>query len=216
MKKAMLIATAISLLAMPVATAVELGSISIGFHLNPALDTEEGRRSWDLSISAGIRVSVGGANSVELSAVVDSILSSLGATFTYHRAVSDPFTIGAGLNMLWRFETEETLVRTVVGSFAHACARPVVLPNLVGEMGLSFPLVSFTRQHEGWQILPLSELPAVHLAADWQGWTGTSIQARVTMQPVILDTTRFQNPIGRISDTLLVLPTYSTFVRFVP
>jgi len=180
------------------------------------LDVDDGRRAWDLSISAGVRFDVGGSSSFELSAVVDSILSSLGATFSYAQALTEPFTIGAGLNILWRFETEDTLVQTVTGSFAHLAARQPLLADLTGEAGLSLPLVSFARGGEGWKILPLAELPAVHLAGEWNGWPASVIQGRITMQPVILDTTVFENPIGRINDSLLVIPTYSTFVRFAP
>ena len=158
----------------------------------------------------------GTSSSVELVLVVDSLPSSLGATFLYYRDLADPFTVGGGLNMFWRFETEETLVRTVIGSFAHASARTDLFTDFVGEAGLSFPLITFARQIAGWQILPLTELPAIHLAGEWQGFTSTAIQGRIILQPVIIDTTQFEDPIGQISDSLLILPTYSAFLRFVP
>ncbi len=216
MKKAFLVAVTAWLLIAPAANAVELDSISLGFHLNPALETEDGRRSWGLSLSLGVGAAVGPSSRVEVVALVDSAPSSLGATFSFYQDLSGPFTVGAGLNMFWRFETEETLVRTVIGSFAHASARTDPFADLVGEAGLSFPLITFARQIGGWKILPLAELPAVHLHGEWQGFTTTAIQARLTLQPVIIDTTQFEDPIGRITDDLLVLPTYSAFLRYVP
>ncbi len=216
MNKALLVASAALLLVVPIANAVEFGSISLAFHLNPALEAEDGRHAWDLSLSLGVSATVGTSSSVELVLVVDSLPSSLGATFLYYRDLADPFTVGAGLNVFWRFETEETLVRTVIGSFAHASARTDLFTDFVGEAGLSFPLITFARQIAGWEILPLTELPTIHLAGEWQGFASTAIQGRITLQPVIIDTTQFEDPIGRISDDLLVLPTYSAFLRFMP
>lgn len=216
MRKALLAAAATLLLVVPVANAVELGSVSLGFHLNPALEAEDGQRSWGLSLSLGVEVIVGAASSVEVLALVDSAPSSLGTTFLYHRDLADPFTVGAGLNMFWRFEAEETLVRTVISSFAHATARTELFTDFIGEAGLSFPLITFARWIEGWEVLPLAELPAVHLAAEWQVFRGAGVQGRATLQPVIVDTTVYEDPIGRITDDLLILPTYSAFVRYLP
>ncbi len=215
MKKTLLVAAALLLL-VPAASAVDLESISLGFHLNPALEREDGRRPWELSISLGAVAVVGTSSSVELVTVVDSLPSSLGATILYRWDLSNPFTVGVGLNMFWSFESEETLLRTVIGSFAHASAQTRLFPDFVGEVGVSFPLVAFARQIEGWEILPLAELPSVHLAGEWSGLASSAIQGRLTLQPVITDTTQFENPIGRVNDDLLVLPTYSAFLRFFP
>jgi len=216
MKKVFLVAAAASLLIVPVVNAVDLGSISLGFHLNPALETEDGRRSWGLSLSLGVGATVGPSSSVEVVVLVDSAPSSLGMTFSYSQDLTGPFTVGAGLNMFWRFETEETLVRTVLGGFAHAAARTALFADFAGEAGLSFPLVTFARQIGGWEILPLAELPALHLYGEWQAIPAAAIQGRLTLQPVIIDTTRFEDPIGRITDDLLVLPTCSAFFRYLP
>lgn len=216
MKKAALAALAVPLLVVTAAHAVELGPVSLGFHLNPALEATDGVRSWGLSISLSADVFVGAESYVELTALVDSAPSSLGATVAYHRILSGPFTAGAGLNMFWSFENEATLVRTVIGSYAHAAAQAQFLPSFSGEIDLSFPLVSFARQLQGWEILPLAELPSAHLAAEWQPTNTAAIQGRLTLQPVIIDTTQFDDPIGRINDDLLVLPTYSAFLRYMP
>jgi hypothetical protein len=216
MKKTFLVASAALLFIVLAAGGVELGPISIGFHLTPAVQAADGQRPWDLSLSLGATAVVGTSSSVEITLVVDSIPSSLGVTFLYLRDVSSPFTVGAGLNMFWRFESETTLVRSVIGSFAHASARTSLLTDLTGEVGVSFPLITFARKINGWEILPLAELPAVHLITEWQGLPGAGVQGRVTLQPVVIDTTSLDDPVGRISDDLLVLPTYSVFLRFLP
>jgi hypothetical protein len=216
MAKTLLVVSAAMLIVVPMANAVELGAISLGFHLTPALEVEAGRRAWDLSMSFGIAIDVGARSSIELVAVVDSILSSLGATFAYYRYLSEPFTVGAGLNMFWTFETAETLRRTVIGSFAHASARTGLFTGFTGEAGFTFPLVAFARRITEWEILPLAELPSLHLAGEWAWFTSGAIEGRLTLQPVIVDTTQFRDPIGRISDDLLILPTYSAFMRFLP
>jgi len=216
MKRILLVASTAILLAVPTLNAVELGSISLGFHLNPSVETEDGRRLWGLSMSLGVEAWTGALSRLELLAVVDSAPSSLGVTVSYHRDVTDPFTVGAGLNMFWTFQTEQTLVRTVIGSFAQASARTDLFADVVGEAGLSFPLITFARQAEQWEILPLAELPAVRLSGEWRGFASSGIQGRVTLQPVIVDTTQFVDPVGRISDDLLILPTYSAYLRYLP
>jgi len=216
MNKALLVASVALLFAAPIANAVELGAISLGFHLNPALEAQDGQRAWGLSLSLGVDVRVGASSSVELLVVVDSAPSSLGSTLLYRRDLANPFSVGAGLNMFWMFERDQTLVRSVISSFAHATARTALFSDFAGEAGLSFPLIAFARQMTGWEILPLAELPAVHLAAEWRGFGDSALQGRLTLQPVIIDTTQFEDPIGRLTDDLLVLPTYSAFLRFVP
>jgi hypothetical protein len=216
MKKALLVASVASLFIVHAAGGVGLGPISFGFHLTPAVESVDGQRAWGLSLSFGVTAVVGTSSGVEITLVVDSIPSSLGATFVYLRDIADPFTVGAGINMFWRFENEATLVRSVIGSFAHASARTVLLADLTGEAGLSFPLITFARTIEGWEILPLAELPAVHLIAEWRGLPYAALQGRITLQPVVTDTTLLDDPVGRISDDLLVLPTYSMFVRYLP
>lgn len=217
MKRALLVTSAaLLLLVVPATNAVELESISLGFHLNPALEPEDGQRLWGLSLSLGARATVGASSSVEVLMLVDSAPSSLGTTLVYHRDLANPFTVGVGLNMFWRFATEETLLRTVISSFAHATASMNLLTGFVGEAGLSFPLITFARQIQGWEVLPLAELPAVHLATEWRGFPGAGLQGRVTLQPVIVDATTLVDPIGRITDNLVVLPTYSAFLRYLP
>ncbi len=216
MRKCLLLGVAAWVLATPVASAIELGPISLGFHFNPALEALDGRRSWDLSMSLGVRLAVGSSSHVEFSAMVDSAPSSLGATVVYHQDVAEPFEVGAGLNMFWQFETAETLVRTVIGSFAHATVRTGLFDDVIGEAGVSFPLVAFARQIQGWDILPLAELPALHLAGEWRGLPSSAAQGRVTLQPVILDTTQFVDPIGRLGDRLIILPTFSAYLRYLP
>ncbi len=215
MKKAFLVAAAL-LLIVPVTNAVELRSISLGFHLSPALESKNGQRSWGLSLSLGAGATVGPSSYVEVVALVDSAPSSLGVTLSCSRDLTNPFTVGAGLNMFWQFETEETLVRTVIGGYAHASARTALFADFTGEAGLSFPLITFARQIGGWEILPLAELPAIHLYGEWHAFATAAVQGRLTLQPVIIDTTQFEDPIGRITDDLLVLPTYSVFLRYLP
>jgi hypothetical protein len=216
MRKAVLVALAASLFIVYAAGGVELGPVSLGFHLTPAVQAADGQRAWGLSLSFGATAVVGASSSVEITLVVDSIPSSLGATFLYLRDISSPFTVGAGLNVFWRFESEAMLVRSVIGGFAHASARTSLLADFTGEAGVSFPLITLAREINGWEILPLAELPAVHLITEWQGVASVAVQGRLTLQPVVADTTLLNDPVGRISDDLLVLPTYSVFLRILP
>jgi hypothetical protein len=75
--------------------------------------------------------------------------------------------------------------------------------------------VTFAERAGGWELLPLSELPTLYGAVDARIASAAGVQARVTLQPVITDTTALQNPIWPVSDNLLVLPMSSVFLRYV-
>jgi len=216
MKKALVIASAFLALLPLAARASELEAISLGVHLTPAVEATDGRRAWGISLSLAVSAKVGPSSVLELDLLVDSIPSSLGATLLYRHALDTPFTVGAGLNVFWRFETERTLIQTVISSFAHASARGPLSRDIDGEAGLSFPLVTFARDGTEWDVLPLAELPAIHAAGVFNGFTGAAIEGRITLQPVVIDTVQFRDPIGRITDGLLILPTYSAFLHYLP
>jgi len=198
------------------AQAVDLSSISLGLHLSPSIDTQDGQRTWDLSISFGAAAEVTGKDAFEFLAIIDSQPTTLGLTVRYCYNISDPFELGAGLNMFWAFVEEGRFIRTLIGSFAHANVQGMLLNPILGELGVSLPLLTLAHLRDGWTFLPMTELPSLHFAGDWDFGVGGTWQARVTLQPVIVDALQFTDPIGRISDNLLILPTYSTFLRYVP
>jgi len=207
----------LSLVAFSLGTqAVDLSSISLGLHLSPSIDTQDGQRTWDLSISFGAAANVTSKDTLEFLAIIDSQPTTLGLTVRYCYDISNPITLGAGLNMFWAFVEEGRFVRTLIGSFAHADVRGVLFDPILGELGASLPLLTLAHLRDGWTFLPMTELPSLHLAADWDFGFGATWQGRVTLQPVIVDALQFTDPIGRVSDNLLILPTYSTFLRYVP
>jgi len=216
MKKAILGATLSVVLWTVFAAAVDSGPASIGFHLSPSVDVVDGRRLWDLSLSLGVSVIVDDSSSVDMLVMVDSQPTSLGLSMRYCHGVTESFAAGFELDMFWAFESEERLVRTLIGSYAHAVLSGQLLSDVRGEFGTSFPLITFAHQPLGWEILPLAELPSIYLAGEWAIHDTAALQGRLTLQPVIVDTTVFEQPIGRIRDDLLVLPMYSMFLRYTP
>jgi hypothetical protein len=175
-----------------------------------------GNRLLDMTLSIGGTLWLDTENSIELLAIVDSGPSSLGTSAQFNHRVTDPLKAGVGFTVLWPFSEEFKLLWPIVGIYAHASGRAYVFrPQFWFEAALSFPLVTLANQSEGWNLLPLSELPTLSLAADVKLATHASIQPRVTLQPVIVDTTGLDSPIGRISDDLLILPMVSVFLRYI-
>ncbi len=216
MKKGVLLAIALSLLSFTTTTAVELGSMSFGFHFSPAVEMQGERRVWDLSMSFGVTIDVDQSNEFEFLVIMDSSPTSLGTSISYRLSPTEPFVVGAGLTSLWAFDSDWKLVGPVIGSFVHATACGNISLDLHGAAGTSFPLVTLAPGTDGWEMLPLVELPSLFLSVEGTVADQLALQGRVTLQPVIVDTTQFEHPLGRITDDLLILPTFSTFVRFSP
>ena len=216
MNKTLVAAITVLLIASASAGAVDLGPFSIGFHLNPAVDAGDGPRAWGLSLSFGVNATVGDASTVDMMVIVDSGPSSLGLTVRYCRRLTEPFVAGAGLSLFWAFETEDRPIQALFGVFAHAAVHGDIFNDLRGEAGTSLPLITLAHQPTGWDILPLAELPSIHVAGEWTIAEHGAVEARATFQPVIVDTSLFDRPIGRLTDELLVLPTYSAFLRYTP
>ena len=216
MRKRLAFGIALVSLVAVASSAVELGPFSIGFHLNPAVDAGDGPRVWGLSLSLGVGATVGDLSWVDMLVIVDSEPSSLGLTVRYGRELTEPFTAGFGLSMFWAFDADQHAVQSLFGGFAYALAQGNVFADLRGEIGASFPLLTLAHYETGWDILPLAELPSLHVAGDWSIVERGGIEMRATFQPVIVDTTQFVRPIGRIGEHLLILPTYSAFLRYSP
>jgi hypothetical protein len=214
MKTAAYVALACLLLCSSLVSAVQLESFSLGFHVIPSVEPVEGRRVLDLTLSFGGTLRLDSENSIELMAMVDSGLSSLGTSAQFNHRITDPLKAGFGFTVLWPFSEELELQWPILGSYAHASARTYFYPEFWAQAAVSFPLLTLAKL-DGWKLLPLSELPTLHLAADVKLIDQASLQPRLTFQPVITDTTVLVNPIGRISDDLLILPMGSIFLRYL-
>ncbi len=214
MKIAVYVALACLLLCSSLVSAVQLESFSLGFHVIPSVEPVEGRRVLDLTLSFGGTLRLDSENSIELMAMVDSGLSSLGTSAQFNHRITDPLKAGFGFTVLWPFSEELELQWPILGSYAHASARTYFYPEFWAQAAVSFPLLTLAKL-DGWKLLPLSELPTLHLAADVKLIDQASLQPRLTFQPVITDTTVLVNPIGRISDDLLILPMGSIFLRYL-
>ena len=216
MKRAIvLVASLISLGALGT-YAVDLGPISLGLHLSPAVGVVDGHRTWDLSVSLGVVAEITSRDSMEILAIVDSRPTTLGLSVRYFYDITEPVELGGGLNILWAFSEDEMFVRTLIGSFAHAAVHGELFPQIWGELAGSLPLLTLAHVTGTWTLLPMTELPSLHLAGEWVLNQDAAWQGRITLQPVIADVLQFEDPIGRIGDNLLIIPMYSTFLRYIP
>lgn len=196
--------------------AVQLDSISIGFHVIPSIErADDADRTMDLSLSIGANLLLDSENSIDLIALLDSAPSSLGTSAQFNHRVTDPLKTGIGVTVLWPFMADEGLQWPILSTYAHAVGRTYFYPEFWGELGVSFPLLTLANQAGAWSLLPLSELPTFYVAGDVRVVQEASVQARLTFQPVLVDTTSFEHPLGRISDELLVISMGSVFLRYL-
>lgn len=198
------------------ANASDWGSVSIGVHLNPSLERTGDRRTWDVSLSVSAVIHLDASQDIECTVMVDSGPTTLGTTVEYRYAVTPRFDVGGGLTVLWPFDANERLLAPFVESFAHGTANVPLADIATGSAGASFPVVTIAKTSEGWQVIPLSALPALSVSVSANVVTKANAEARLTLQPVIVDTTAFDHPIGRLTDNLLILPTYSGYVGYLP
>jgi len=204
------------LLCSSLASGVQFDSISIGFHVIPSIERADGAdRAMDLSLSIGANLILDSEDSIDMIAILDSQPSSLGTSVQFNHRITDPLRAGLGVTVLWPFSDEQKLQWPILSAFAHAVSRSDFYPEFWGETGLSIPLLTLANQAGAWSLLPLLELPTFYLAGDVRVVPEASIQMRVTFQPVITDTTALLNPIGRISDELLVIWMGSAFLRYL-
>ncbi len=216
MKRRILLTIAGLVLISSLGAVAQLDSLSLGFHLIPAVERSDAPRELGLSLSFGAVLGLDDVNSLDVMVLLDSGLTSLGASVQYNHHISANLESGGGLTILWPFSEERGLQWPILGAFLHTGVRTAFFPELVGAASLSLPVLTLANNSDGWSLLPLSELPSLALSLEVQaveqGWAET----RLTLQPVLTDTTRMSNPLGRVSDDLLVLPMGSLFLHYVP
>jgi len=198
------------------ARAVDFGPLTVGIHLIPAVEASEERRNWDMSLSLGMGLTLDEWNRFEVHALTDSHLTSLGFTALYFGRLSERLTAGAGLTVLWPLGESQKLLKPVLEAFAHSTGDFGIGPITSGIVGVTFPLVAVAYRADGWDVIALAELPSLSLGADVELETDTFLRSQLTFQPVVIDTTLLERPVGRIGEHLLVIPTVSNYLRFLP
>ena len=186
-------------------------SVELGFHITPDVEVYGDRRGWDLSLSFGTTLAVSESGQLELLALLDSRLTTLGASVEYLHALPEPFSAGVGLTVLWPFASETRLLLPVIGSYITATAESD--SEVRGFAEISSSLVTVGKRSDGWDILPPTELPTISFGLGTNVAEDIGIRGLVTLQPVIVDTTQLIDPIGRISNRLLIIPTFSTVIE---
>jgi hypothetical protein len=216
MRKVLWVAVSLLTLGGTMAQAAGLGPIALGFHLTPSVETQDGVRAWDFSMSLGVTVALDAANSVEFTGIMDSVPTAFGATVTYRGELTDHVSLGGGLTALWPVADGARLRSPLFESFAHASAHDDVGAGFSAEVSASLPFLTVAKRTDRWAIFPLAELPSIGLAADIQLNERGSLELRLTLQPVITDTAALIDPFGRLTDDVLILPMLSAFTRYVP
>jgi hypothetical protein len=216
MKRTILCIVAVCISASPAAVGVEFGPIFFGVHGIPSVEAGEGGRTWDLSLSIGLGAEFDAMNRLEVHVLTDSHLTSLGATALYHGQLTERLSGGVGATILWPLGEGQRLLRPLVEAFAHTTFEHQFGSSVGGEVSLSFPMVTLARRPDRWDLIPLAELPSLSFAAVFDVAVDGALRAQVTLQPVIVDTTQLERPIGRLTDNLLVLPSLSGFALYAP
>ena len=198
------------------AAALSIASVSLGIHLTPTIDRLEGQRTWDLSLSVSGVAQLTSADSVECIVVVDSAPTTLGTIAEYRHDVTEHFRAGGGLTILWPFRADGRLLAPVIESYARVAGHGPIVTALRGELAMSFPAVTVANPGDGWTVVPFAALPALSISLGLAPVTGAEFDAHLTLQPVLVDTAAFHDPIGRLTDNLLVLPTVSAYLRYFP
>jgi len=200
----------------PLAPAADLGPIIIHVHFIPGVEALETDRPWDISFSVGLGITFEDESSLEIHVVTDSHVTSLGLWGHFQARVNDNLGIGAGGTILWPITNQETFLQPVIETYARAEAvwRHDLLTR--GSAHLSFPILTLADRGDHWDIVPLASLPSLSIGGSMKFADEAALEGRLTVQPILIDTTTLTRPIGRISDQLLILPTASAGLRYMP
>jgi len=216
MKRSIALAVVALLLAAAPAMAVQFGPISIAAHFIPNVEAGDEGRHWDVSLAVGFGLTLDEIHAFEIHVLTDSQLTSLGTTVLYRGTITQRLQAGLGLTVLWPFDEQERLLKPVIEAYAHARTHALLGPIFRGELSTSLPLLTLAPQVEGWDIAPLADMPSLSAAAEVDLSDDAVFQGKLTLQPIIVDTTQLVRPIGRVSDNLLVLPLASGILRYMP
>ena len=200
----------------PFAQAADLGPIIINAHFIPGVEAGESGRPWDVSFSFGLGVTFDDQSSLEIHVVTDSHVTSLGLWGHFQARVNDYLGIGAGGTILWPVADQETFLQPVIETYARAEANWRLDPITRGNANVSFPILTLADRGDAWEIIPLASLPSLSIGGAMQFVDEAELEGRLTIQPILIDTTELLRPIGRISDQLLILPTASAGLRYMP
>ena len=216
MKRALILGLAVVAALTTVAQAADLGPIIINAHFIPGVEATGEDRPWDVSFSFGLGITFEDESNLEIHVVTDSHVTSLGLWGHFQARVTDNLGIGAGGTILWPVANQETFMQPVIETYARAEAiwRPDPLTR--GSADLSFPILTLADRGDHWEIVPLASLPSLSVGGATQFADDAALEGRLTVQPILIDTTTLTRPIGRISDQLLILPTASTGLRYMP
>ena len=216
MTKSLLVVALVLAIASASALAVGLDSVSLGFHLIPDVDRVDGARLWDLSLSLELALNVTEQSTFSFLAMVDSGPTTLGTSIEYSVHINESVDLGGGLTILWPFDKNEHLLAPMVETYARAAAFATFFSFLRGGAAVSFPALTLAKQETEWKLIPLAQLPSLALSAEAGIADGAALASRITLQPVLVDTTQFVHPIGRMSDSLLILPMGSVYMEYLP
>ncbi len=216
MRRGLALALCAAIAVSCVGLSVGLGSVALGFHLIPSIERRDGHRAWDLSLSLGATITLGTQDSLDVTAIIDSGPTALGTTVTYCYDVTEQMKLGVGLTALWPVTADAVSAAPMFESFARASVQDQIGAGLTARLATTLPFLTVARAADRWSVLPLADLPSVALGGDIRLAPTGSLVGEMTLQPVITDTTTLIDPLGRVTDELLVLPMFSLFTRYIP
>jgi hypothetical protein len=216
MRRGLVLALCAAIAVSCVGLSAGLGPVALGFHLIPSIERLDGHRAWDLSLSLGATVTLGAKDSLDLIAIIDSGPTALGTTVTYCYGVTERMRLGVGLTVLWPVTADAVAAAPMFESFARASVQDEIGAGLTARLATTLPFLTVAKTQDRWSLLPLADLPSVTLGGDIRLAPTGSLVGEMTLQPVITDTTALIDPLGRVTDELLVLPMFSLFTRYIP
>jgi len=199
------------LLASGSAVSLEVAELRFSTTLWPALEQIEETRPWHVGFSTSLALNVSPEDQVVIVLSSDVHLASPSITARYCRTIAGQFTAGGGLTVTLFPQSDGVGPRIDLfasGSAFHAATR------LRTEAEAILPILFIWHDAAGWTTQAALALPSLTLSgaarlAD-QAWVG----GRLSLRPMLMDTTVLENPVGRITSNLLLLPGFSGFLIY--
>lgn len=197
------------------AVGLDLEMIKFSIALAPPLDQGAQSPSWSVAFAFGAGWRVAEGSLLEVSLASDAELRTPSATVLFRQALEEPFRLGVGTAVHW-FPGRENYGPVVAVLMSAGVETPGGSAVTAGAETYFSPL-TFSLDSGGWSAsLVAGLIPAFSVYGEIEAADHARAGARLTLQPLMLDTTQFARPVGRITDHLLLVPTFSGNLQYLP
>jgi hypothetical protein len=198
------------------ALAVDFAGIAFSVTLTPVVDRSSDSAPWRVDFTLSTDWRLDGRNSLRLSGSSDSNLTHPEIGLRWLTMPTDAVYVGGGCRFTWATDSGSDY-GSAFSFFASAATEAAFGASTQGQAELRLDLASVSQGDQGWEIRALpSGLPSLRLEGIFSLSAQGGFAAAVLFQPVFVDVTSLTHPVGVVNDHLILLPSFSADLLYLP